>query len=509
MNGQRLDLKGLTCYYLAFAASAPGRRLFLLGLSFLILLSLYLIGQWQLPSAAIQISEDANINPHRPSGVEGAGVDIDSPANLPASLQFPPHYSDALKLSLTSSTPKLSDPWAPLSLSRCLFGMPSYYAPCAARRMPDVEYAEELIYPDFEIREPYFARSEHRLKWRTFAQTCPDYIPRATALESGWVQYRGQSGQNFVFHNVKYSVNFGLDSWSPKSCMAPQVETSSMQSLSDPPTANSTVIIAASPDSWSFQHFLDRVTHTLAQGRHLSSSLPHVLTGRRPHMRTVQELWAKMGYTEDHLLHSTSHVEASTLIFACRAVLIHPWLSLKSLESFGIYHQETSETRNKLVYMSRSAGGPTSNGGRKVVNEGEVLSGIKAFLDQRGRGEELVMFNHQNFGDVTELFSWFSETVIAVIGPHGGAMINHRWARPQTLVLEFMPTTRIATMIYEEAAILSQTYATLMIEPTSPGGTDMLVDVDDVVSLLDKHLGVVGEDPLRKSYFWRSPGLGF
>jgi hypothetical protein len=70
-----------------------------------------------------------------------------------------------------------------------------------------------------------------------------------------------------------------------------------------------------------------------------------------------------------------------------------------------------------------------------------------------------------------------------------------------------MPTTRSAVMIYEEASVLSQNYAAIVVEPKDPSGTDMEIDVEDVISLLREHLGVVGEDPLRKSYHWQAKEL--
>ncbi|KAJ7846887.1 hypothetical protein B0H14DRAFT_3086249 [Mycena olivaceomarginata] len=372
----------------------------------------------------------------------------------------------------------------PLSLSTCLFGMPAYYAPCAAQKLQNVEYAEELVYPDFEIREPYFAQEEHRTKWRTFTQTAEDF-DRAS-LHLGWMQYKGQSGQNLVFCNVRYTPTFVADSWSPLSCMSSLVETSPIKPLTD--TDPSDTRFHPSYDSYSFQHFLDRVTHILTQGRHLSDS-----TSTPP---TVNELWSRMGYPEDHVLHEKSKMAAERLIFTCRAPLIHPWLSLKNLKLLGVPRTSPStSTRNKVVYMSRSHGG-AANPGRRVVNEEAVLRGITAFLDERDNGEELVMFNPDNFQNITQFFAWFSENVIAVVGPHGGAMINHRWANRDILVIEFMPAGRIAMMNYEEASLLSQTYAAIVVGP-------------DVVSLLRQYLGVAGEDPLRNSYTWRSKELGF
>ncbi|KAJ7092309.1 hypothetical protein B0H15DRAFT_777465 [Mycena belliarum] len=406
--------------------------------------------------------------------------------------------------------------WAPLSLSSCGDATPAHYAPCLAQRLKNVVHAEELLYPDFELREPHFAREEHRRRWRAFVQSDPDFGDRAV-FNKGWVKYRGQSGQNFVFRDVSYSTgSFGADSWAGTSCMSPYVSTSPIQPLTDSDEAAAalpTVYIALSPDAYSFQHFLDRVTHIIAQGAHLAAGAAgsaYVLTGREG-TRAVQEMYARMGFPPERVLHLKPKVAAKEMIFSCRAVLIHPWLSLKTLELLGVRHKPVSVTRNKtvqVVYMSRSDG-HTANPGRKVVNEEAVLHGIRSLLAERNRGEELVVFNPDDFRTVTELFAWFAESAIAIIGPHGGAMINHRWANPDILVIEFMPTTRIAVMIYEEASLLSQTYAALVVEPTVQGGLDMEIDVEDVRGLMRAHLGVVGSSPLRKSYPWQAKELGF
>ncbi|KAJ7509432.1 hypothetical protein B0H11DRAFT_2421332 [Mycena galericulata] len=419
-----------------------------------------------------------------------------------------------LSESLRLFTPDrgLATPWTPLSLSKCQFGMPSHYAPCAAQHLSNLAYAEELLYPDFEIREPYFATEEHRKRWRKAASD----ISERGVLNSGWMAYKGQSGQNFVFNDVKYTWSSShFDTWSPESCMSNLVSTSPIQPIPESTSSRLPLVtIAVSPDSYSFQHHLDRVTHIISQGSHLvqghanitANSKPYVVTGRRG-SNTVQRLWELLGYDQEHILYQKEGVEAGTMVFSCRTVLIHPWLSLKTLEFFGIAHDAVSTTRNKVVYMTRSDGRP-SNFGRRIVNEVKLLDGIRQFLSERNRGEELVVFNPDEFETTDQLFEWFSKNAAAIIGPHGGAMINHRWAAKGTLVIEMMPTTRPAMMIFEEASVLSQNYAAIVVEPTTPVGTDMKIDVQDVLSLLKEHLGVTGEDPLRQSYYWRAKELG-
>ncbi len=107
------------------------------------------------------------------------------------------NLADYFQLSTHSDTsPRPSTPWAPFSLSNCTFGLPPYYAPCVAQRLPkQVLYAEELLYPAFEIRQPYFATLDHRAQWRRAVASISD---RGVLQPNNWVVYKGQSGQNFV-----------------------------------------------------------------------------------------------------------------------------------------------------------------------------------------------------------------------------------------------------------------------------------------------------------------------
>lgn len=137
--------------------------------------------------------------------------------------------------------------------------------------------------------------------------------------------------------------------------MSNLVSTSPIEPITDKKEGDASsrlpiVTIALSPDSYSFQHHLDRVTHIIAQGSHLfydTTTHPYVVTGRRG-SETVQRFWELLGYDKEHVLYSKEGVEADTMVFSCRAVLIHPWLSLKALEFFGIQHEVVSKTRNKV-----------------------------------------------------------------------------------------------------------------------------------------------------------------
>ncbi|KAK0491801.1 hypothetical protein EDD18DRAFT_1334635 [Armillaria luteobubalina] len=391
-----------------------------------------------------------------------------------------------------------STAWVPLSLSEC--------TAVAQRLEQNVAYAEELLYPSFKIRQPYFASNAHKERWGDIAMGIKE---RGVLQNDGWLVYKGQSGQNFVFGNISYRHSGGYDSWSAGSCMSDLVSSDAFKTYdplellgrSNPPTIYRNAMLATSPDSYSFQHYLDRITHIVSQATHLidGSDLPYVITGRQGN-QFVQQLWERLGFDNRHVLHSIStDIYAESMIFSCRAVLVHPFLSLKTLEAFGIDSMKESSTRNKasssvsIMYMSRS-NDRAKNGGRRVLNESELLDAIRVLLRERGKGEEIIVFDETQYSSASDLFGYFNKNVLAVVGPHGGAMHHHRWAARGTLVIEMMPTTFTSMAIYEEVSVLSQTYAALVVEPSSPGGRDMIVDPEDVTKLLREHLGV----PMRK-----------
>ena len=65
-------------------------------------------------------------------------------------------------------------------------------------------------------------------------------------------------------------------------------------------------------------------------------------------------------------------------------------------------------------------------------------------------------------------------------------------ASTNTLVIELTPTTRPSLMFWEEASMLGQVYANILLPPSNSdagGGTDMYADVDAVVEIMEEYLG--------------------
>ena len=104
-----------------------------------------------------------------------------------------PELQASIPLSATSSTR-----WAPAVLTTCGPATQRYYAPCIAERTRGAVKGEELIYPDFQLREPIFAPSRlqnDRSQWHAFAEGIRE---RAARCSDEWYCYRGQHGQNIV-----------------------------------------------------------------------------------------------------------------------------------------------------------------------------------------------------------------------------------------------------------------------------------------------------------------------
>jgi hypothetical protein len=178
----------------------------------------------------------------------------------------------------------------------------------------------------------------------------------------------------------------------------PQATTSTTDTEED------ILVIATSPDSWSFQHFLDRVANTWHQAIISLSPLEvksaTVVSGGSPR-GTVNEMYSVMGVSKH--VHNKLHVSAKKVVYSCRTPLIHPFLYHRISESFGAdVYEIPLEKRKVVLYLPRGRG-DEANGGRRVVNEEDLLNSLETLLDKRGKGEELVVFDRRAYKTYTEL----------------------------------------------------------------------------------------------------------
>lgn len=114
-------------------------------------------------------------------------------------------------------------------------------------------------------------------------------------------------------------------------------EPRNISDTASPHLAIDNALLARTSDSWSFQHFLDRVTHVTAQAEHLTRDLSvTAFTGRAGNAR-VKGLWDAIGFDEDRVLHAPGgEMSIERLFFSCKTPLIHPYLSLKTAEQMDL-----------------------------------------------------------------------------------------------------------------------------------------------------------------------------
>ena len=86
------------------------------------------------------------------------------------------------------------------------------------------------------------------------------------------------------------------DSWAPQSCMAADVSARGLVPLppGTPPKWRGRAVLANTPDSWSYQHFMDRVTKMLMQTEPWRQAGTRVVGGMAPQSEHVKDLWAAL-----------------------------------------------------------------------------------------------------------------------------------------------------------------------------------------------------------------------
>ncbi len=312
---------------------------------------------------------------------------------------------------------------------------------------------------------------------------------------------QGQHGQNLVFSNALYQGMPANDIWT-SNCMHPDVshrgfgteaaDTAAPGDGMDFPS----IAIAASPDSWSFQHFQDRVTHIILQGKHLTHADTTYITGKEPASTVVSALWEKLvPGSKKRVLHTSAQrwpIRAKELLFSCRAPLIHPWFAHKLAEEVGVVKwQKPLADRKVVLYCSRARdkGGKMQNGGRQFTNDDDVITALGTLLTVRAQGERLEVYDINKWNDnFDSMVQYFASNVRAIIGPHGGALVNLNWAPRDIAVIEVMPSDFFSLALYEQASVLGQTYG-FMQSPSINPRNDMTVDIPELMGLVELSLG--------------------
>ncbi|RLN62552.1 hypothetical protein BBJ29_002829 [Phytophthora kernoviae] len=204
---------------------------------------------------------------------------------------------------------------------------------------------------------------------------------------------------------------------------------------------------------------------------------------------------------------TTNLVEAQELLYpAFRLRLPHfsstlmqgKWLS-QGLHLDRMRVSEDKETK----------GGEAHNGGRKLLNEDKLFDAVSAMLKKEGRSEKLEYFRHSDFAGLTEVASFMRDRVKMMIGPHGAAFYNARFAQPRTALIEIIPDPDkfFVPCFWEQARLLGQDYSAHVGKVVSSKNDMQLADVEEVARLVRNRLTFLDEsyrssDALSHTYTW-------
>ena len=390
---------------------------------------------------------------------------------------------------LPQATGLPSDVWRPTIYRECLPGMPKEWAPCKA--FPNAEVAEEIVYPDYKILSPRLIDPSHA----ALMTECFVRKPHPNIRDKNYVHYLNQHGRNFIFTNTSYS-GVPRASWGPEACMGDdmvKVDVFSRRASNavSSPNTHDTVMFAASPDSYSFQHFMDRVTVMLTQTLHLRAAKTLKFMTLTPRDDSVSKLWKVMANASRSDLIAPSQMTAGRFLMACDAPLWHPFNTQKTAETIlkaaGASGMGVARPMRKVIAALPRADGTERNGGRRWLNYESCTPNITDLLKTRGQGEELRQFRLSDFPSFDAAIRFWNENVRLAIGVHGGGLYNTIWSSDDTVIVELRPRfanrTYGGTLFWELAAMKNLTYWTVPV-PAINNMYDANIDCGLVIDIL-------------------------
>eukprot|EP00889_Picochlorum_renovo_P002981 jgi/Picre1/30011/NNA_005387.t1 len=119
------------------------------------------------------------------------------------------------------------------------------------------------------------------------------------------------------------------------------------------------------------------------------------------------------------------------------------------------------------------------------MNQDELNNRVEALLRMRGKDEVFQVFDQDQFADMVDIITFMRDRVKMVIGPHGGAMYNIRFASPAAVLLEFMPTQRFQPVFWETARLFEHHYYFYFCESLNAQHNMVIEDLNEVVGWID------------------------
>eukprot|EP00808_Paulinella_micropora_P024289 g51102.t1 len=372
--------------------------------------------------------------------------------------------------------------------------MPSDWAPCIQKRLgKGVLLGQEVVYQGFMLKLPHFIDEQQKQKWiKTTADSTQGPGSGLFVDYTGeWAVFLTMHGQNLVFADATLTKSPG-NSWSG-GCAQPSSQWEEF--YKDVTTGKSAakpqyeeLVLCNVPDGWSFQHFMGTGSNVLVQSSFVheyfntSNEKRYAVVTSGGSNNVVDHVFQAMGIAKTHQLSKTQGMTARRMVYPCNAPR-NPYAILRTSEVLGV--------------MS----GPDH--GRKVTNEAALIKGLEELLAKRGHGERLQVL-HGTSGDVSEVVEQFRQ-VRAIIGAHGGALFNLRFAHPGTLVMELsnLDKQHFPWIFWYDSTVMGASYHQVMC-PSS--GNDITCPVSKIISHLGQHLGKSPGTTMRHLKNWLTYG---
>ena len=244
------------------------------------------------------------------------------------------------------------------------------------------------------------------------------------------------------------------------------------------------VVPILTPDSHSFQHFLDGVLPKIIQVLPFLR-LPGIkLALQKPRDKIIKLMLAKMQLYDKVIWVDGSEVVTSRFqINTCITPPLHPLLWKAMREELGvsdIISQDASKFKVMLLNRAQS-----HNGGRNIKNQHEIIK----YLSKRYTEKFVVYKPQTSLAKTKQLFA----DVHVIIGVHGGALYNLNFAPKQCHVIELMPTSRTGhvtrrlahTIMWQMAAVIGQPYWRIALPPIDDFD-NVILPLDRLTEVLDK-----------------------
>lgn len=340
-----------------------------------------------------------------------------------------------------------------------------------------VDVYNEFEYESFKIKEPLFPRDIDKELFYKFGSG-------TELLQS--VSYNKLRGVVEVIRNGNFRNNM--------QCGWPGNYAPMHNTYSGTASYFDRLCPLLSPESNSFQHFIDGLLPKLIQVRDLllHPDMKLLIANPRPADRKmIMDILDRIGISQRQIVwYNGGTYTADFMVAACITPPLHPVLWRTARALIGAAEKLPVPRDEALVILLTRAF--SHNGGRKLLNIQEV---VKVLEERYGKERVVVFKGGYSLNESLDLFG----KAHLIIGVHGGAFYNLNFASHTTKILEIMPHSDTGyprglatTIFWSMANLIGQEYWRLFVKTTGVQN-NIILDLkllNETLSKLDNVLPV-------------------